>query len=231
LNKLQHLQRAGVSIWLDDLSRDLLDDGVFARLIQDLAVTGATSNPTIFAKAIANSDRYDSQIRELVTAGTIDPQEIFFDLALEDVRRGADMLRAVYELSDGDDGFVSFECTPDLADDAEATVKQALEIRERVGVPNLLIKVGDTTSSTARRATTRSRAVAARTASTAAPARTSRFSSLGAARPQAAWVETEICPSKSIRHTSCRSGWGSGDRRPCSRPSSWSCSRSLGAMR
>ena len=144
MNKLQHLQRAGVSIWLDDLSRDLLDDGVFACLIQDLAVTGATSNPTIFAKAIANSDRYDSQIRELVAAGTTDPQEIFFDLALEDVRRGADMLRAVYELSDGDDGFVSFECTPDLADDADATVKQALEIRERVGVPNLLIKVAAT---------------------------------------------------------------------------------------
>jgi len=144
LNRLQRLQRAGVSIWLDDLSRELLDNGVLARLVQDLAVTGATSNPTIFAKAIESSDRYDSQIRGAIAAGTSDPQEIFFELALEDVRRGADMLRAVYELSDGRDGFVSFECTPDLADDAEATVKQALEIRDRVDVPNLLIKVAAT---------------------------------------------------------------------------------------
>ena len=144
MNRLQHLHRAGVSIWLDDLSRDLLDDGVLARLIQDLAVTGATSNPTIFAKAIADSNRYDPQIRDAIAVGTSDPHEIFFELALEDVRRGADMLRAVYELSGGSDGFVSFECTPDLADDAEATVKQALEIRDRVDVPNLLIKVAAT---------------------------------------------------------------------------------------
>jgi transaldolase len=146
VNRLRRLRGAGVSVWLDDLSRELLDDGVFARLIQDLAVTGATSNPTIFAKAIADSDRYDPQIRGALAAGTRDPQEIFFELALEDVRRGADMLRAVYELSDGSDGFVSFECTPDLADDAEATVRQALEIRNRVHVPNLLIKVAATDS-------------------------------------------------------------------------------------
>jgi transaldolase len=144
LNRLQHLQQAGVSIWLDDLSRELLDGGVFSRLIQDLAVTGATSNPTIFAKAIASSDRYDAQIRSAVDAGSPGAQELFFELALEDVRRGADMLRAVYELSDGRDGFVSFECTPDLADDAKATVRQALELRNRLDVPNLLIKVAAT---------------------------------------------------------------------------------------
>ncbi|MGH2957115.1 MAG: transaldolase [Solirubrobacterales bacterium] len=143
MNRLQRLQRAGVSIWLDDLSRELLENGVFARLVTDLAVTGATSNPTIFAKAITSSD-YDSQIRRALHSGGADPRELFFELALEDVRRGTDLLRAVYELSDGRDGFVSFECTPDLADDAEATVAQALEIRDRLDVPNLLIKVAAT---------------------------------------------------------------------------------------
>ena len=119
LNRLQHLQDAGVSIWLDDLSRELLDSGEFMRYVRELAVTGATSNPTIFAKAITRSDRYDPQLRRALDLGLSDPREIFFELALEDVRRGADNLRAVYELSDGRDGFVSFECTPDLADDAE----------------------------------------------------------------------------------------------------------------
>jgi transaldolase len=144
VNRLQHLHRTGVSIWLDDLSRELLETDTLMRLVQEVAVTGATSNPTIFAKAIADSDRYDAQIRSAVASGCRDPQDIFFELALEDVRRGADILRAVYELSNGSDGFVSFECTPDLADDAEATVRQALEIRERLDVPNLLIKVAAT---------------------------------------------------------------------------------------
>ncbi len=144
VNRLQHLQDAGVSIWLDDLSRELLDSGEFMRYVRELAVTGATSNPTIFAKAITRSDLYDPQIRRVLDLGLSDPREIFFELALEDVRRGADNLRAVYELSDGRDGFVSFECTPDLADDANATVKQALDVCNRVNVPNLLIKVAAT---------------------------------------------------------------------------------------
>ena len=143
MNRLRHLQDAGVSIWLDDLSRDLLDSG-FMRMIREQSVTGATSNPTIFAKAISDTERYDRQLRLIVESGHTDPQEIFFELALEDVHRAADALRAVYELSDGRDGFVSFECTPDLADDAEATVRQALEVRDQLGVPNLLIKVAAT---------------------------------------------------------------------------------------
>lgn len=144
LNRLQHLQDAGVSIWLDDLSRELLDGGEFMRLIREHAVSGATSNPTIFAKAITGSERYDDQVRRALDHGETDPQEIFFDLALDDVHRGADALRAVYELSDGRDGFVSFECTPDLADDADATIGQALDVWNRVSVPNLLIKVAAT---------------------------------------------------------------------------------------
>ena len=144
MNRLQHLQDAGVSVWLDDLSRELLDSGEFMRLVQERAVTGATSNPTIFANAIDGSERYDRQLRLALEAGPSDPRELFLELALEDVHRAADALRAVYELSDGHDGFVSFECTPDFAHDSEATVRQALEIRRRLEVPNLLIKVAAT---------------------------------------------------------------------------------------
>ena len=141
MNRLQALHDAGVSIWLDTLSRELLDSGDFARLIADSAVTGATSNPTIFAKAITGSDRYDDQLRAAVDAGVRDPQELFFELALDDVRRAADLLRPAYDDSGGRDGFVSFECTPDLADDTEATVEQALELWGRLDRPNVMIKV------------------------------------------------------------------------------------------
>ncbi len=139
--RLQQLHDAGVSIWLDTLSRELLDTGAFGRLIRDSAVTGATSNPTIFAKAITGSDRYDSQLREAVASGIRDPQELFFELALDDVGRAADLLRAAYEASGGRDGFVSFECTPDLADDTAATIRQAMELWSRLARPNVMIKV------------------------------------------------------------------------------------------
>ena len=141
MNRLQSLREAGVSIWLDTLSRELLDSGDFARLIADCAVTGATSNPTIFAKAITGSDRYDVQLRAAVAAGVRTPRDLFFELALEDVQRAADLLRPVYDGSDGRDGFVSFECTPDLADDTEATIEQALELWGRLARPNVMIKV------------------------------------------------------------------------------------------
>jgi transaldolase len=141
MNRLHALHRAGVSIWLDTLSRELLDSGDFARLVRDYEVTGATSNPTIFAKAITGSDRYDDQLRAAVASGMRDPRELFFELALEDVRRAADVLRPAYEESDGRDGFVSFECTPDLADDGDATVEQALDLWGRLGRRNVMIKV------------------------------------------------------------------------------------------
>jgi transaldolase len=138
MSRLDRLQDAGVSIWLDTLSRELLDSGAFARLIRDSAVTGATSNPTIFAKAITGSDRYDDQLR---AAAVRDPQELFFELALEDVRRAADLLRPSYDATGGRDGFVSFECTPDLADDTAGTVEQAVELWDRLARPNAMIKV------------------------------------------------------------------------------------------
>jgi transaldolase len=141
MNRLEQLHDAGVSIWLDTLSRDLLDTGAFAALIADSAVTGATSNPTIFAKAITGSDAYDDQLGAAVASGVRDTRELFFDIALDDVGRAADLLRATYEASEGRDGFVSFECTPDLADDTAATIAQALELWGRLARPNVMIKV------------------------------------------------------------------------------------------
>jgi transaldolase len=140
VNRLGRLHDAGVSIWLDTLSRELLETGEFERLVHDYAVTGATSNPTIFAKAITGSDRYDEQLRR-ADAGTDDLREVFFDLALDDVRAAAGVLRPVHDATGGDDGFISFECTPDLADDTAATIEQALELWSRLSLPNVMIKV------------------------------------------------------------------------------------------
>jgi transaldolase len=141
VNRLRQLHDAGVSIWLDTLSRELLDSGAFARLIADCAVTGATSNPTIFAAAITGSDRYDDQLRRAAASGVRDPRELFFELALDDVGRAADLLQPTHAASDGRDGFISFECTPDLADDTPATIAQALALWERLARPNAMIKV------------------------------------------------------------------------------------------
>ena len=143
---LQRLHQAGVSIWLDTLSRELLEGGEFAGLIRDYSVTGATSNPTIFAKAITSSDLYDDQLRSLAAAGQRDPQELFFSLALDDVREAARLLRPVYDSTAGTDGFISFECTPDLADDTEATIAQATDLWQRLNQPNVMIKVPGTTA-------------------------------------------------------------------------------------
>lgn len=138
---LQQLSRSGVSIWLDMLSRDLLETGDFERLMDEFAVSGATSNPTIFAKAIRGTDRYDAQLREIGARGLEDLQATFFELGLEDIRRAAAVLRPVHDRSRGADGYVSFECTPDLADDTDATIEQALELWDRLALPNVLIKV------------------------------------------------------------------------------------------
>jgi transaldolase len=140
-SRLWQLHDAGVSIWLDTLSRDLLDSGAFAELIAGSGVTGATSNPTIFAKAIAGPDLYDEQLAALAATGIRDTRTLFFAIALDDIRRAADLLRPAYDVSDGRDGFVSFECTPDVADDTDATIEQALELWAGIARPNAMIKV------------------------------------------------------------------------------------------
>ncbi len=141
---LQRLHEAGVSIWLDTLSRQLLDSGEFAELIRDSSITGATSNPTIFAKAITGSDLYDEQLRQLAASGQSDTRELFFSLALDDIRDAAELLRPEYDRAGGADGFISFECTPDLADDTDATVAQAIDLWQRIDQPNAMIKVPGT---------------------------------------------------------------------------------------
>jgi transaldolase len=141
---LEKLHQAGVSIWLDTFSRQLLKSGEFAELITDYSVTGATSNPTIFAKAITSSDLYDDQLRGVASGGQQDAQELFFSLALDDVREAARLLRPVYDRTSGTDGFISFECTPDLADDTEATIAQATDLWKRLDQPNGMIKVPGT---------------------------------------------------------------------------------------
>jgi transaldolase len=141
---LTALHAAGVSIWLDTLSRRLLKSGEFGALIRDYSVTGATSNPTIFAKAITSSDLYDEQLRRTASAGERDTQELFFSLALDDVREAARRLRPEYDRTGGRDGFISFECTPDLADDTEATIAQAANLWRRLAEPNVMIKVPGT---------------------------------------------------------------------------------------
>jgi transaldolase len=140
VTRLRQLQQAGVSIWLDTLSRDLLESGDFTRLVQR-GVTGATSNPTIFATAITGSDSYDRQLTTLAGRGVRDPRELFFALALDDVRAAADQLRPAYDRTGGRDGFVSFECTPDVADDTTATVEQGWDLWTRLSLPNVMIKV------------------------------------------------------------------------------------------
>lgn len=141
MERLRQLHDAGVSIWLDTLSRGLLTSGEFQTLVDDWSVTGATSNPTIFATAIRGADTYDAQVRGRLAVGETDPQALFFDLALDDVGAAADVLRPAYDTSGGRDGFVSFECTPDLADDTQATIAQALMLWGRLDRPNVMIKV------------------------------------------------------------------------------------------
>jgi transaldolase len=141
---LEQLNRAGVSIWLDTLSRQLLDSGDFGTLIRDRHVTGATSNPTIFARAITGSSLYDDQLHRLASAGIRDLRELFFALALDDVRQAARKLRPSFDRSGGHDGFISFECTPDIADDTRATIAQASDLWQRLDQPNVMIKVPGT---------------------------------------------------------------------------------------
>jgi transaldolase len=146
MDRLDALRTAGVSIWLDTLSRDLLQSGEFERLVRESHVSGATSNPAIFAEAITSSNCYDDQLRRLAASGTRDPRELFFTIALDDIRNAADALANTYLSTGGADGFVSFECTPDLAHDTDATIAQAQELWRRLDRPNVMIKVPATSA-------------------------------------------------------------------------------------
>ncbi len=138
------LHDEGQSLWLDNITRDLLQDGTLARYIRELSVTGLTSNPTIFDHAIKNSTAYDSAIQQKVKDGK-SGEELFFELALEDLTRAADLFRPIWDQTHGVDGWVSLEVSPLLAHDTDSTLVAAKDLHARAGRPNLLIKIPGTT--------------------------------------------------------------------------------------
>jgi transaldolase len=137
------LHNLGQSLWLDNITRDLLNSGTLKRYIDELSVTGLTSNPTIFDHAIKNSTAYDAAIREGLGKGK-SGEALFFDLALEDITRAADLFRPIHDRTDGVDGWVSLEVSPLLAYDTGSTLAAAKELHARAGRPNLFIKIPGT---------------------------------------------------------------------------------------
>ncbi len=142
-NHLREIEALGQSIWIDNISRQLLDDGIMARLIEEDGISGVTSNPTIFEKAMGHSDRYDDAFKETLDE-TREPQEIFEQLAYRDIRDAADLLRQTYEKTEGADGYVSFEVPASLAFDAKKTIEAAQRYKAVIDRPNVLIKVPGT---------------------------------------------------------------------------------------
>jgi transaldolase len=137
------LHRLGQSLWLDHITRDLLDSGALQRYINELSVTGLTSNPTIFEKAIKNSAAYDASIARKFADGK-SGETLFFEVALEDLTRAADLFRPIYDRTNGVDGWVSLEVSPLLSYDTAATLAAARELHERAGRPNVFIKIPGT---------------------------------------------------------------------------------------
>jgi transaldolase len=143
MNAATRLHDVGQSLWLDNITRDLLTSGTLARYIGDLAVTGLTSNPTIFDKALSGGTDYDEQIQSLLAAGT-EGEELFFELALFDLKKAATLLRAIWDATRGVDGWVSLEVSPKLAHDTKSTVDEAKGLHDKAATPNLFIKVPGT---------------------------------------------------------------------------------------
>jgi transaldolase len=139
----QKLHDLGQSLWLDNITRGLLTGGTLRRYVDELSVTGLTSNPTIYDHAIKNSSDYDAAIRRKVKEGK-SGEALFFELALEDLTQAADLFRPVYDRSGGVDGWVSLEVSPKLAHDTAGTAAAAKELHARAGRPNLFIKIPGT---------------------------------------------------------------------------------------
>lgn len=139
----QQLHDLGQSIWLDNITRDLLTSGTLGRYIAEFAITGLTSNPTIFEQAIVKTDFYDEAIRQKTRYG-VAGETLFFELALEDLTRAADLFRPVHDATGGVDGWVSLEVSPLLADDADGTVEAAVRLYAQAARTNLFIKIPGT---------------------------------------------------------------------------------------
>jgi len=139
-SRLNQLSALGQSVWIDYLSRDLLRSGELARMIREDAVVGVTSNPTIFQKALAEGGAYDEQMRE-VLAGQDDLKEVFLALEIKDVQDACDVLRPVWDATNGKDGYVSIEVDPTLAFDTDGTIAEAQRLHDQVDRPNCLVKI------------------------------------------------------------------------------------------
>ncbi|HEY7398268.1 MAG TPA: transaldolase [Gaiellaceae bacterium] len=137
---LHELTERGQSVWFDTLSRELVHSGGLKRMMEEDAVTGVTSNPTIFQKALSEGDAYDAQLKELLRSAD-DPSQIFFELALEDIRDACDVLKPAYDASGGVDGYVSMEVEPGIAYDTKKSFDQARWIATEVDRPNLYVKI------------------------------------------------------------------------------------------
>jgi transaldolase len=140
-SNLHKLSALGQSVWIDYLSRDLLETGELERMMREDAVVGITSNPTIFQKAIAGGNRYDEQLKEVLDSGEDDPKEIFLQLSSRDIAAACDLLRKVWDGGKGLDGYVSWEVDPTLAYDRDATIAEARRLHEWIDRPNLYVKI------------------------------------------------------------------------------------------
>ena len=143
MNRTRQLRDVGQSLWLDKLARQMLDDGSLRRCIEEFSVTGLTSNPTIFDEAIGNSAAYDEGIRKKAGAGTFG-EALFMELALEDLRRAADLFRPIFDATGGIDGWVSMEVSPLLAQDTAGSIAAAAHIHAQADRPNLFVKIPGT---------------------------------------------------------------------------------------
>lgn len=144
MNPLQALRESGQSVWLDYIQRKLLATGELRRLVEEDGVTGVTSNPAIFEKAVADSDDYDDVTARMAREGSADPKAVYEAIAMRDIREAADVLQSVYRETGGRDGYVSLEVSPHLAHDTEGTVAEARRLWNSVSRDNLLIKVPGT---------------------------------------------------------------------------------------
>jgi transaldolase len=141
---LSRLRELGQSIWCDNIQRALLESGRLRKLVDEYAVSGVTSNPSIFEQAISGSSEYDDGLRDALERGITDAEELFWELAIRDIRDAADVLRGVYEATDGADGFVSLELPPRLSRDAAGSVELGARLFTRLDRPNVMIKVPGT---------------------------------------------------------------------------------------
>jgi transaldolase len=139
-SRLQELSALGQSVWIDSLSREWLETGELERMMDEDAVVGVTSNPTIFQKAMAEGDWYDDQLREVLETED-DPKEIFLQLAVRDIQAACDLMRKAWDDGEGQSGYVSLEVDPNLAHETEATIKEAARFHEWVDRPNLYVKI------------------------------------------------------------------------------------------